>query len=114
MDASCSLPRTIQVRIEPIGSMALLLRKPGESSPSQAVRESHGPFQGILSEDGIWMFITHPREGIGLVGLPVFGETGSWECAFGDERIELSFRLSDAEEWQQLIDWGDLPKAKNP
>lgn len=111
MCAPCSLPRSLQIRIEPIGTSALLLCKNGERLPSQAIRESDGAQSGILDEDG-WMFIRHPREGVGLVGLPICGPVGSWQCAFDDMRIEIHFRIPEDTEWRTLERWEDLPLVR--
>lgn len=107
MNAPCTLHA---LRIRVISERCpILLRLPGTNDPIVAIRASDMPERGHLNgipAEGGWILINHPRPGVGLVGLPLNGQTGSWCAAWEYELAAFDFCLSG--EWVEIDDWSML------
>lgn len=111
MDAPCSLPLDLHIRIE-LCTDSLLLYRQDDRYVRAAVRKVDGPLRGILCSNG-WMLVHRPTEAE-LYGMPLCGAVGSWERAYEDMFIELFTRTSDEKEWSMVERWNDLPFTRHP
>lgn len=81
-------------------------------TPAASIRESDGPLRGIVLESE-WLMVTLPRTGDLLVGLPLDGEHGTWQEAWGEQSVD--FRLMVDGVWQEPLEsWPFGPRRKNP
>lgn len=108
MNGPCTLHQ-VRIRFNPDARRPVQLCNLGQSQYVVGLRPDDMPDSGYISglpaADG-WMLISHPREGVGLVGLPLGGkddEKGTWHKAWEDELISLDLCLSTG--WTSVDDW---------
>lgn len=99
----CTL-HSIRIKVEENRVVPVYI--PGGAEPLTAVRHAHGYMRGIVTNNG-WMLVQYPEKG--LLGLPLFGESHSWQSQWENENIQVQVCMADG--WTDVEDWNLIKAA---